>query len=72
MEVYRDLVHNVKVHELASHLVGMPEISINLSSLQYQGFSDAPFLDLAPATFLDSVDDHIPTPVPEKKTGNTP
>jgi hypothetical protein len=55
MEVYRDLLHNVKVHELASRLLGMPEISINLKSLQYQGFPDAPFLDLAPADFMDTV-----------------
>ena len=53
MEVYRDLLHNIKVHELASRLLGMPEISINLNSLQYQGFPDAPFLDLAPADFMD-------------------
>lgn len=54
MEVYRDLLHNIKVHELASYLLGMPEVSINLNSLQYQGFSDAPFLDLAPADFMDN------------------
>lgn len=53
MEVYRDLLQNIKVHELASYLLGMPEVSINLNSLQYQGFSDAPFLDLAPADFMD-------------------
>ncbi|MBJ6609841.1 MAG: ABC transporter substrate-binding protein [Candidatus Thiothrix moscowensis] len=53
MEVYRDLLHNIKAHELASRLLGMPEITINLHSLQYQGFPDRPFLDLAPSAFLD-------------------
>jgi ABC-type branched-subunit amino acid transport system substrate-binding protein len=72
MEVYRGLLHNIKVHELASHLLGMPEIAINLGSLQYQGFSDRPLLDLAPDAFMDSVDDPIPTPSPKADTGATP
>lgn len=72
MEVYRDLVHNIKVHELASRLLGMPEIAINLGSLQYQGFSDAPLLDLAPDAFLDSAGDHTPTAAPKADTGGTP
>lgn len=58
MEVYRSLLHNIKAHELAARLIGMPEISINLGSLQYQGFPDAPILDLAPADFLDGTQDN--------------
>ena len=55
MEVYRPLLHNIKAHELAARLIGMPEIAINLHSLQYQGFADAPFLDLAPSEFMDTL-----------------
>lgn len=64
MEVYRDLLHNIKSHELASRLMGMPEITINLRSLQYQGFPGRPFLDLAPSAFLDGAEGNgatIPT-----------
>lgn len=69
MEVYRNLVHNIKVHELASRLLGMPEIAINLSSVQYQGFSDTPLLDLAPDAFMVGASGHT---TPKADTGATP
>ncbi len=66
MEVYRPLLHNIKSHELASRLVGMPEIAINLHSLQYQGFPDRPLLDLAPSAFLDDLSKDTTYAVAEK------
>ena len=72
MVVYRDLLHNIKIHELAARLLGMPEVTINLGSLQYQGFADRPFLNLAPAAFMDSTDSKTPeiplTPETNKET----
>ncbi|OQX03150.1 MAG: hypothetical protein BWK73_40490 [Thiothrix lacustris] len=74
MVVYRDLLHNIKIHELAARLLGMPEITINLGSLQYQGFADRPFLNLAPAAFLDSAAGKTPeTPLtPDANKEATP
>lgn len=71
MEVYRELLHNIKSHELASRLIGMPEITINLHSLQYQGFPDRPFLDLAPSAFLDGTGENSTTAATNAGTGTT-
>ena len=54
MEVYRSLLNNIKVHELAERLQGMPEIAVNLKSLQQQGLADKALLDLSPDAFLEN------------------
>ncbi len=48
MQVYRDLLENLKVHEFATRLKNLPEISVNLQNLQAQGLPDNPILLLSP------------------------
>ena len=37
MRIYKGLLRNGKVHELAEQLQGLPEISVNLANLQQAG-----------------------------------
>ncbi len=59
MKVYSGLLKNLKVHEFAERLKGMPDITVNLTNLQRYGFADEPFLDLSPDTFLHTANDPI-------------
>lgn len=53
MAVYQGLLNNIKVHELAERLQGLPEITVNLKNLQRLGLSDKALLDLSPDSFID-------------------
>lgn len=54
MTVYKSLLGNIQVHELADRLQGLPEISVNLESLQQLGLPDKALMDLSPDSFLQS------------------
>lgn len=54
MQVYSPLLNGLKVHEFSSRLQNLPELTVNLSNLQYQGFADQPVLELSPDNYLHS------------------
>ena len=54
MQVYSELLKGMKVHEFAEFLKNLPEITLNLTNLQYQGFSDRPILELSPDNYIYS------------------
>ena len=54
MRVYNGLLRNMKVHELAEQLQGLPEISVNLANLQHAGLPDRPLLELSPDHYRDT------------------
>ncbi|MGB3916595.1 MAG: ABC transporter substrate-binding protein [Thiothrix litoralis] len=56
MQVYSSLLKNLKVHELAERLKGLPEISVNLANMQRYGLPDRPILLLSPDHYLQSDD----------------
>lgn len=51
MQVYSPLLKGLKVHEFSERLQNLPEISVNLSNLQYQGLADQAILDLSPDNY---------------------
>ncbi|MEZ5452431.1 MAG: ABC transporter substrate-binding protein [Thiothrix sp.] len=54
MHVYSSLLKGLKVHEFAERLKNLPELTVNLHNLQYQGFSEQPILELSPDNYLYS------------------
>jgi len=54
MKVYSPLLNQLKVHEFATALSGLPDISVNLQHLQHYGYSDEAVLMLSPDHFLRS------------------
>lgn len=52
MQVYSGLLNNLKVHEFAERMKGLPEITINLLGMQAYGLSDKPILDLSPDNYI--------------------
>lgn len=54
MQVYSEILNGMKVHEFSAFLKNLPEVTINLTSLQYQGFSDHPILELSPDNYIHS------------------
>ena len=53
MQVYRSLLNNIKVQELAESLYDMPEIAINLKELEKSDVPNEALLDLSHDAFLD-------------------
>lgn len=52
MQVYRNLLNGIKLHELADSLHNLPEITINLQELQKVGIPDQKLLQLSPDAFI--------------------
>lgn len=54
MQVYSSLLRGMKVHEFSDRLKNLPEIIVNLDSLQDQGIADQPLLELSPDDYIHS------------------
>lgn len=54
MQVYSELLENLKVHEFAIRLQNLPELTVNLQKLQSYDFPDMPILLLSPEHYQRS------------------
>lgn len=61
MQIYSELLNNLKVHEFAERMKGLPELTVNLGNLQYYDLNTAPILDLSPDRYLYSETSELST-----------
>lgn len=56
LQVYATLLNDLKAHEFADRLQGMPELSINLDALQGYDLSDDAIINLSPSHYRNAAE----------------